>query len=218
MIGVPRLRAALLQGCFLAFSIAAASAASAQPQPAKPDPAKGRQIASQVCVACHGSDGNSTAPANPKLAGQHPEYLYKQLKEFKAAPDAAAKRASAVMAGFVAALSDEDMRNVAAFYASQPLKPSAARNKDTVVAGQRIYRGGIAAKAVPACAGCHAPNGAGIPSQYPGLAGQFAEYTESQLVAFRQGARKNSPEMTAIAARMSDDEIKAVSDYIAGLR
>lgn len=218
MIGVPRLRAALLQGCFLAFSIAAVSGASAQPQPAKPDPAKGQQIASQVCVACHGNDGNSTAPANPKLAGQHPEYLYKQLKDFKAGPDAGAKRASAVMAGFVAALSDADKRDVAAFYASQPLKPSAARNKDTVVAGQRIYRGGIAAKGVPACAGCHAPNGAGIPSQYPGLAGQFAEYTESQLVAFRQGARKNSPEMTAIAARMSDDEIKAVSDYIAGLR
>jgi cbb3-type cytochrome c oxidase subunit III len=219
MTGVSRLHAATLRGCFLAFSIAAVSAAHAQPQPAKADPAKGQQLASQVCVACHGADGNSTAPANPKLAGQHPEYLHKQLQEFKVKEGAsAAKRASAVMAGFAATLSDADMRNLASFYASQPLKPSAARDKAIVTTGQKIYRGGIAAKGVPACAACHGPSGAGIPAQYPSLAGQFAEYTESQLVAFRQGVRKNNPEMAAIAARMSDAEIKAVSDYIAGLR
>jgi cytochrome c553 len=129
-----------------------------------------------------------------------------------------AERANAVMAGFAATLSDDDMRNVAAWYASQKLKPSAARNKDTVELGQKIYRGGIAAKSVPACAGCHSPNGAGIPAQYPRLGGQYAEYTEAQLVGFRQGVRKNNAQMTAIAARMSDVEIKAVSDYIAGLR
>ena len=122
------------------------------------------------------------------------------------------------MAGFAATLSDEDMRNLSAWFASQKLKPAAARNKDTVELGQKIYRGGIAAKSVAACAGCHSPNGAGIPAQYPRLGGQFAEYTEAQLVAFRQGARKNSAQMSAIAARLSDAEIKAVSDYIAGLR
>lgn len=185
----------------------------------KPDLAKGQQIATQVCAACHGNDGNSTAPANPKLAGQHADYMYKQLQNFKAKAGAAApERANAVMAGFAAALSDADMRNVSAYYAGQKLKPAAARNKATVEEGQRIYRGGIASKQIPACAGCHSPNGAGIPAQYPRLAGQFSEYTEAQLVSFRQGARKNSAQMAAIAARMSDTEVKAVSDYIAGLR
>lgn len=196
--------------------------AQAQPQakaPAKPDTAKGQQIASEVCAACHGPDGNSTAPANPKLAGQHAEYLYKQLQNFKAKAGAAtAERANPIMAGFAANLSDADMRNLAAFYASQKLKPSAAKNKDSVELGRRIYRGGIAAKEVPACAGCHSPNGAGIPAQYPRLAGQYGDYTEAQLVSFRQGARKNSAQMSSIAARMSDVEIKAVADYVAGLR
>lgn len=209
------------------LSVLAASAAlavalvapQAHAQAAKPDLAKGQKIANEVCAACHGADGNSTAPANPKLAGQHVDYLYKQLQNFKTKAGAKApERASAVMAGFAATLSDADMRSVAAYYAGQKLKPSAARNKDTVEQGQSIYRGGIAAKAVPACAGCHSPNGAGIPAQFPRVAGQFADYTESQLVAFRQGTRKNSAQMTSIAARMSDAEIKAVSDYMAGLR
>jgi cytochrome c553 len=205
---------------FATALMAASGAALAQaPAPAKPDPAKGQQIAAQACAACHGADGNSASPANPKLAGQHADYLYQQLQNFKVKPGAKeAERANAVMAGFAATLSDDDMRNVAAWYASQKLKPSAARNKDTVELGQKIYRGGIAAKSVPACAGCHSPNGAGIPAQYPRLGGQYAEYTEAQLVGFRQGVRKNNAQMTAIAARMSDVEIKAVSDYIAGLR
>ena len=186
---------------------------------AKPDAAKGQQIAAQVCVACHGADGNGTAVVNPKLAGQHPDYLYKQLQNFKAKPGAAkAERVNPIMAGFAATLSDADMRNVAAYYAAQKLKPSAAKNKDSVELGQRIYRGGIASKQVAACAGCHSPNGAGIPAQFPRLAGQYAEYTESQLVGFRQGDRKNSAQMTSIAARLSDVEIKAVADYVAGLR
>jgi len=219
MIGVHRFGAASLRCWFLALSVAAVPGAFAQSKPAKADPAKGQQIASQVCLACHGTDGNGTAPANPKLASQHPEYLYKQLRNFKVQEGARqAERASALMVGFATTLSDQDMRNVAAYYASQPLKPSTARNKDIVEMGQRIYRGGIASKNIPACAGCHSPNGAGIPAQYPALAGQYAEYTEGQLVAFRQGVRKNSAQMEAIAARMSDVEIKAVSDYIAGLR
>ena len=202
-----------------ACALMCATAAFAQPKPAKPDPAKGAQIASTVCVACHMADGNSAIAQNPKLAGQHAGYLYKQLTNFKPKTGAKeAERANPVMAGFAAALSDEDARNVAAHFASQALKPAAAKNKDTVELGQRIYRSGVAAKQVPACAGCHGPPGAGIPVQYPRLQGQFPEYTEAQRVAFRQGTRKNSDVMAAIAARLSDAEIKAVSDYVAGLR
>jgi cytochrome c553 len=196
---------------FAASAWAAATLASAQ-APAKPDLAKGQAIANQVCVACHTVDGSRGSPANPILAGQHPEYLVKQLQEFKTG-----KRQNAVMAGFAATLSDEDMRNVAAFYASRSARPGAATHKDTIRLGERIYRGGIAEKAVPACASCHGPAGSGIPSQYPRLSGQHFDYTEAQMIAFRSGARVNA-QMNPIAARMSDVEIKAVSDYIAGLR
>ncbi len=193
--------------------------ASAQTATAKPDLKKGGEIASQVCAGCHGADGNSPTPANPKLAGQHADYLYKQLTNFKAKPGAKEpERNNAIMAAFAAQLSDQDMRNVAAHYAAQALTPSAAREKSLVEQGRNIYRAGIAAKGVPACAACHGPAGAGIPAQYPRLQGQYAEYTESQLTGFRQGTRANNVSMTAIAARLSDAEIKAVSDYIAGLR
>jgi cbb3-type cytochrome c oxidase subunit III len=178
------------------------------------DANKGAQIATQVCAACHAADGNGTAVANPKLAGQHADYLYKQLSNFKVKAGAKeADRANAIMAGFAAQLSDADMRNVSAYYESQKLKPSSAKDKDLSDLGQKIYRGGV-----PACAGCHGAAGAGIPAQYARLGGQWAEYTESQLVAFRSGARKNNAQMTTIASRLSDREMKAVSDYIAGLR
>lgn len=186
---------------------------------AKPDPAKAEKVAQDLCAACHGPDGNSTAPANPKLAGQHPEYLYKQLKEFKVQEGGkTALRNNAVMTGMVANLSDADMHNLAAFYAGKTLKPSAAKNKDTVDLGRSIYRGGIADKGVPACAGCHGPRGEGMPAQYPLLHGQYSDYTEAQLAGFRSGTRANNATMTAIAARLSDNEIKAVADYVAGLR
>jgi cytochrome c553 len=181
--------------------------------PAKPDSAKGQQIATQVCGACHTFDGSRGSPANPILAGQHPEYLAKQLQEFKAG-----KRVNPIMSGMAAPLSETDMKNVAAFYAGKAAKPGFAKDKALVQLGERIYRGGIAEKSVPACAGCHSPNGAGIPVQYPRLSGQHADYTEAQLVAFRGGARTNSAQMSAISAPMSDREIKAVADYIAGLR
>ena len=197
--------AALLAAPALAATPAAAAA--------KPDLAKGQTISTQVCVACHASDGSRGSPANPILAGQHPEYLVKQLQEFKSG-----KRNNAVMKGFAGTLSDDDMKNVAAFYASKSAKSGFAKNKDGVKLGEKIYRGGIADKAVPACAGCHSPNGAGVPAQYPRVGGQHADYTEAQLVAFRSGARTNSEPMTSIAARMSDAEVKAVSDYLAGLR
>jgi cytochrome c553 len=195
----------------------AASAAvlsfNAHAQAAKPDLAKGAATFGQVCVACHAADGNSTIAENPKLAQQHPEYLVKQLQEFKSG-----KRDNAVMKGFASALSDEDMRNIAFWLASQKAAPGFAQNKDTVRLGERIYRGGIADRQIAACAGCHSPNGAGIPAQYPRLAGQHAGYTEAQLKAFRDGVRHNNAQMTGVAAKMNDREIKAVADYIAGLR
>lgn len=180
--------------------------------PAKPDLAKGQEKA-QMCMACHTADGSRGSPANPILQGQHADYIVKQLTEFKAG-----KRANAVMSGMAAPLTEEDMRNVAAFYASKQAKPGFSKDKTGVLLGEKIYRGGIAAKQVPACAGCHSPNGAGIPAQYPRLGGQHGDYTEAQLVAFRDSKRGNSAQMAAIAARMSDKEIKAVADYIAGLR
>ena len=202
---VSLLLAALLATPVLANEPAAASA--------KPDLAKGQEIATNVCAACHTADGSRGSPANPILAGQHPEYLVKQLTEFKAG-----KRANAIMSGMAAPLSEADMKNVAAFYASKQAKPGFAKNKDTVLLGEKIYRGGIAAKNVPACAGCHGPTGAGIPAQYPKLSGQHGDYIELQMTNFRSGARANSAQMLTIAAKMSDKEIKAVSDYIAGLR
>ena len=203
---------ALSLSALISFAVPAASAAEAQAA-AKPDLAKGQEKATQVCAACHTADGSRGSPANPILQGQHADYLVKQLTEFKSG-----KRANAVMSGMAAALSDEDMKNVAAFYASKQAKPGFAKSKDTVALGEKIYRGGIAAKQVPACAGCHSPTGAGIPAQYPRMGGQHADYAEAQLVAFRSGARNNSAQMTAIASRMSDKEIKAVADYVAGLR
>ena len=191
----------------------AALSLSAHAQAVKPDLGKGAASFGQVCAACHAADGNSVIGANPKLAGQHPEYLVKQLTEFKSG-----KRANAVMSGMAAALSDEDMRNIGFWLASQKPTPGAAKDKDLVALGERIYRGGIADRQIAACAGCHSPNGAGIPAQYPRLAGQHAEYTSTQLKSFRSGERKNSAQMTGIAGYLTDKEITAVSDYIAGLR
>jgi cytochrome c553 len=199
---------------FLAAALALPVFAANEPAaPAKVDLAKGQELSTNVCAACHTADGSRGSPANPILAGQHPEYIAKQLAEFKSG-----KRTNVVMQGMAAPLSEADMKNVAAFYASKTAKPGFAKDKDLVKLGERIYRGGIADKAVPACAGCHSPNGAGIPAQYPRLGSQHADYTEAQLVAFRSGARANNAQMSTIAAKMSDREIKAVSDYIAGLR
>lgn len=198
---------------------ASAQNAALPPVAPKADPAKGEKIATQVCAACHGPDGNSTAPVNPKIAAQHPVYLQKQLADFKVKEGAkAADRPSPVMSAFAAPLSDQDMLDLSAFFSAKPLKPSAAKEKDLVDLGRTIYRGGIADKGVPSCAGCHGPTGSGIPGQYPRLGGQFSEYTEAQLVAFRSGARHNNVSMAVIAARLSDREIKALADYVAGLR
>lgn len=204
---------------FASLLFAASVQAEAPGAAPKVDLANGEKIASQQCAACHGADGNSPSPIYPKLSNQHADYLYKQLSNFKVKEGAdKALRENAIMAGFASMLSEQDMRDVSAFYAGQKLKPGFAGNKDLLELGQKIYRGGIASKNVPACAGCHSPNGAGIPAQYPRLGGQHGTYTEAQLKAFRDGVRGNSEQMVSIAARMSDKEIKAVSDYIAGLR
>lgn len=205
--------ATLLSSLLLAAAMVAPAAASEAAAKAKPDVAKGQAISTNVCGACHSADGSRGSPANPILQGQHPEYLVKQLTEFKEG-----KRDNPVMKGMASTLSDEDMRNVAAFYASKDAKPGFAKSKESVALGEKIYRGGIADRAIPACAGCHSPTGAGIPAQYPRLRGQHSDYTEAQLVAFRSGLRKNSTQMTGVAAKMNDKEIKAVADYIAGLR
>ena len=201
-----------LSGLLAAAITSSAWAAEAAPA-AKPDLAKGQATSAAVCGACHANDGSRGSPANPILQGQHPEYLVKQLTEFKAGI-----RDNAIMKGMASTLDEAGMKNVAAFYASKQAKPGFSKNKATVALGEKIYRGGIADRSIPACAGCHSPDGAGIPAQYPRLAGQHADYTEAQLVAFRGGVRKNSAQMMGVAAKLNDGEIKAVADYIAGLR
>ncbi len=205
----------LVAGVVLTSVFASTAAAAAETSKA-PDLALGQKIASQVCAACHGVNGQGVAAANPHLAGQHADYLVKQLADFKANTD----RKNPVMMAMAQPLSADDMRAVAAHYASQKPIVSAASNKDLVALGQKLFRGGNAATGVPACAACHAPNGAGIPAQYPRLSGQFAEYTAAQLKAFRALERANDANqmMRAIASRMTDQEIAAVAEYIAGLQ
>jgi cytochrome c553 len=200
-----------------AFGVQASDAAKATP---KGDAARGQTIAAAVCAACHGPDGNSPLAANPKLAGQHPEYLFKQLKNFRAADGKQPERVHAIMNSMIAAYDEGQMRDLAAYYAAQTLKGEAAKNRETIALGQKLFRAGDQAKGLPACAGCHGPAGAGIPAQYPRIGGQYPEYLEAQLKAFRDGARANDPNkmMRMVGLKMTDAEIKAVSDYIAGLR
>lgn len=185
----------------------------------KADAARGKPVATAMCAACHAADGNSTISANPKLAGQHADYLAKQLRDFKSSTDSARK--NAVMSGMSAALTEEQVSDIAAYFAAQKQSNSSAKgDKASVELGQKLYRSGDLAKGLPACAACHGPSGSGMPAQYPRIAGQFAEYTEAQLKAFRAGERVNDPNkmMRMVAIKMTDAEIKAVSDYIAGLR
>ncbi len=207
----------------LAFSLgvclllAGASATAAEPATVpKVDIARGSKIAGEVCAACHNPDGNSIQPANPKLAGQYPEYLARQLVHFKENK----VRKNAVMAQFSGSLSPDDIRNLAAYYAEQKPKEGAARNAATLKIGEKIYRAGVPEKGIAACAGCHGPAGSGIPAQYPRLAGQWAEYTKAQLLTFRSGERTSDPNgmMRGVAAKLSDREIEAVADYVAGLK
>lgn len=201
-------------------ALAAVMAALAAAPAAGQDLAAAEKIAGQVCAACHALDGNSPAAANPKIAGQFAEYLHKQLVDFKPKGSQKPARPSAIMNGMAAPLSDADIKGLAAYYAGQKLKPAAAADKELAALGQKIWRGGVAATGVPACAGCHGPTGAGIPAQYPRLSGQFADYIAAQLKAFKEGARANDPNamMRGVAARMTEQEIRAVAEYAAGLR
>ena len=169
---------------------------------------------SAVCAGCHGVDGNGGAdPSWPKLAGQEASYLVKQMKDFKSGA-----RQDAVMSGMVAALSKSDMDNIAAYFSG--LKPSqgAARSQTLAKAGERIYRGGIASRGVAACMSCHGPSGAGIPPHYPRVAGQRPTYTKKQMLAFKAGNRSNDGKvMTMTAFKLSESEIDALAEYMAGL-
>lgn len=191
----------LLAGVGLALNAAAADATA------------GAKIANSACAACHGADGNSPAPTFPKLAGQSAEYMVKQLTNFKSG-----ERNNAIMAPMASALSAEDMQNVAAYFASQKPGQATAKANGKGSLGEKIYKGGIAANRVPACASCHGANGSGIPVRFPRLAGQHADYTLAQMKAFNSGERANGPMMKVIASRLSGDEMAAVADYIQGLR
>ena len=186
----------------------------------KGDAAKGQAIGSSICAACHNPDGNSTIAENPKLAGQNADYLYKQMTNFKSIAGKQPERVNAIMNGMIAPFNDEQLRDLAAYFAAQTQKGEISKNRDTIALGQKIFRSGNMAKGLPACAGCHGPTGAGIPAQYPRIGGQFAQYIEAQLKAFQSEARANDPNkmMRMVAIKMTDVEIKAVSDYIAGLR
>lgn len=201
----------------LVATLAATTAFAATPAaPAsKGDPKAGESIASQVCIACHGPDGNSPTSANPSIAGLNVEYINKQLTEFKTGA-----RQNAIMAGMVAGLSPQDMLNLAAFYSGQKAKPGTAPDQELALHGQKIFRGGVQGTGVPACASCHGAQGKGIPAQFPRLAGQHADYTYTQLNAFRLGERSNDAAkmMRNIAVKMTDADMKAVAAYIQGLQ
>jgi cytochrome c553 len=198
-----------------------AAAALAQGQPGTPDLAKAQTIVNQVCSACHGTDGNSTTPVNPNLAGEPAEYITLQLAHFKAG-----LRVNPVMQGMAAALTPDDMKALGLYFSQQKPKGLSAKDAALVKAGQKLYRGGDASTGVPACAACHSPNGAGIPRRYPRLAGQYSDYTLAQLNAFKSGERGADAEgkdvngrvMAAIATKMSDAQMKAAAEYTSGLR
>ena len=204
----------------LSMFVAMSSRARDEEAAAKPDLARAKQIVDQVCAACHGTDGNSPSPAYPTLAGQHADYTALQLAHFKSGV-----RSNAIMAPMAATLSPQDMRSLGAYFEQQGAKGSAAKDAAIASAGQKLFRGGDSTTGVPACASCHSPDGAGIPSRYPRLSGQHAEYTQAQLQAFKSGGRGNDKEgkdvngkiMGQIAGRMSEDEIAAVAQYAAGL-
>lgn len=205
----------------VATGVLAAGVAQAETAPAKGDPAKAAPIVNQVCAACHGPDGNSTSPANPKLAGQPAEYIIKQLHDFKAGakdPNKEGARKSAVMGGIASTLTDDDIVNLGAYFAEKTMKPGTAKQPYTE--GEKVFRGGNAATGVPACAACHGPTGAGIPVQFPRIGGQHAEYVLAQLHAFRNRDRQNDAAkmMRMITDKMTEQEMKDVANYVAGLK
>lgn len=211
-------RTLLLAAVAGALPVAAALAQGPAP---KPDLARAESIVKEVCAACHGVDGNSASPVNPNLAGQTAEYITLQLAHFQSGI-----RVNPVMQGMAAALKPEEMKALGLYFSQQKPKGLAAKDATLVTAGQKLYRGGDSASGMPACAACHSPTGAGIPKNYPRLAGQYAEYTYTQLKAFRDGERgsdkagkdSNGKIMATISARMSDPQMRALAEYTSGLR
>jgi cytochrome c553 len=196
----------------MALVYASAFAADAPPPAAKADPERGKQIATTVCAACHGPDGNSTAPANPNLAGQHGAYIAAQLAAFKSGV-----RPSPIMQGMAAGLEPQDMQNLGAWFQVQKPAGQMSRDKVAMARAQKIWRAGIKQAGVPACAGCHGAAGHGIPAQYPRLAGQHADLSFGWLKAYAAGTRPHAV-MGPIASRLNDSDMKALAEYIAGLR
>ena len=218
----PLLKTLLVTSLTVFGGLPAAMAASAATATAvKADPAKGGALYEAgdaarglpSCLSCHGAAGNSTIAINPKLSGQFATYTHKQLVDFTTA-----HRQQPIMTTYAKMLTEQEKKDIAAWLATQAHKPGAAKNKETVELGRKIYRGGIAEKGVAACASCHGATANGIPAQYPRLAGQHQDYTTAQLEAFKTGTRANSPQMTVLSQRMSPEEMRAVADYIAGLR
>jgi cytochrome c553 len=213
--------AALSVSLALAATLASSAPAPAQQPEAKPDLDKAKATATQICAACHGPDGNSPTPVNPSLAGMPAEYISTQLAHFKAGI-----RVNPIMQGMAAPLSPSDMQAIGVHFSQQKPKGNAAKDPDLVQAGQKLYRAGDMAAGVPACAGCHSPDGAGMPKNYPRLAGQHADYTYAQLKAFKAGERGNDPQgkdangriMATIASRLTDAQMKAAAEYVSGLR
>lgn len=209
---------ALIQSIILAAVLASTSAMANPPAAApvsKGDPKQAEALVNQVCAGCHAVDGNSAAPANPKLAGLNAEYINKQLVNFKSG-----ERKSPVMMGIVANLTPDDFKNLAAYYSAQQLKPVKAKDQALALMGQKIYRGGVQGSGVPACASCHGAQGQGVPIQFPRLAGQHTDYIYDQLNKFRTGERANdgAKMMRTIAAKMTESDMRAVASYIQGLR
>ncbi|HDK37920.1 MAG TPA: cytochrome c4 [Thiolapillus brandeum] len=200
------MKKALLIASFVAMAVSGAAQAAG-------DAAAGK-TKSAACAACHGADGNSGAnPLWPKLAGQHPKYIKKQLHDFKAN-----KRKDATMAPMAAPLKDQDIEDLAAYFSSQSRTVGVAA-ADQVELGQSLYRAG-SSNGAPACSGCHGPAGAGnVAANFPGLSGQSAAYVAKQLKDFRSGARSNDLNgmMAGVAAKLTDKEINAVSQYVQGL-
>ena len=182
------------------------------------DEKKGAAVAQGLCSACHAADGNSVIPANPILAGQHSSYIKKQLHYFQVKNgESKAKRENAVMLGIASGLTDEDIDNLSAYYSKQKIKPSYASNLELAKAGELVYKAGDATRGIPSCSSCHGPRGMGIPGQFPRVSGQHATYTASTLEAYKSGARANNKQMMAISSRLTDAQISALAEYLAGL-
>ena len=181
------------------------------------DVSHGRAVVERTCGACHGADGNSTSPAIPKLAGQFPQYIVKQLKAFAAAPGAPNARVSATMAPIAAKLSDTDMADVAAYYASLPRSKGAPREAARLALGEKTYTHGDPSHDLPACISCHRPSGQGIEPDFPVIGAQSPDYIDAQLATWEANRGHRGKLMSLIVPHLQADERQAVADYIAQL-